>query len=359
MLAEIIPKIAGFDKEENYKFNPRPSLAGPERCLRQMVYWGLGRPRDPISDRLFLTMDDSRWHEELTLDWLRKSGFVVHSEQMVVNCPSPMGKGSIDGIITDMVGKDYLLEHKALSHFSFQAIWDGRFPKDYFTQTAIYLWGLQEVNPQITEAILLIKNKNTAQYLEFKLEYNKQVDILKILEMVSSIGDERKYPDTVYENIVKSACQKFDEVLAYVKDKKLPKRPFDLNERNSYPCSYCGWKEICWQGIEDEFKQLAVGKELAGDIEDLCGHYQELKMHIDNMDKEKDELKGKIKNILAEQGVREGLVGDRYIITLRLQKREWIDKELIPEVERTKYLKVTQSEILNIRNQSKKKGGEK
>ena len=79
MLAEIIPKIAGMEQNE-WDFKPRPSSAGPERCIRQMVYHGLGFPSEPLSGRAILVFDDSSWHEELTLDWLRKSAFKIHSE---------------------------------------------------------------------------------------------------------------------------------------------------------------------------------------------------------------------------------------------------------------------------------------
>ncbi len=93
MIAEVILKVAGFEKED-YPYRPRPSCAGPERCLRSLCYWAQGYKRKKPSDRFYAVMDDSSWHEELTLDFLRKSSFKVHSEQMVVECGELIHKGA-------------------------------------------------------------------------------------------------------------------------------------------------------------------------------------------------------------------------------------------------------------------------
>lgn len=163
MLAELIEKIAGFEVKES-SYYPRPSLAGPERCLRQLVYMARGVPSKKKEDRFHLVLDDSSWHEELTLDWLRKSAFKVHSEQLEVECGNVIWqgqpftlKGHIDAIVTDLMGKDYLLEHKAINHFSFQKYLEKQYPIDYLTQCCLYIVGLQKLNPEIKDGILLIK----------------------------------------------------------------------------------------------------------------------------------------------------------------------------------------------------------
>lgn len=178
MLAELIEKIAGFEVKES-SYYPRPSLAGPERCLRQLVYMARGVPSKKKEDRFHLVLDDSSWHEELTLDWLRKSAFKVHSEQLEVECGNVIWqgqpftlKGHIDAIVTDLMGKDYLLEHKAINHFSFQKYLEKQYPIDYLTQCCLYIVGLQKLNPEIKDGILLIKNKNTAWFCRWRSRYS-------------------------------------------------------------------------------------------------------------------------------------------------------------------------------------------
>ena len=243
MLAEIIPKLAEFERED-HEYYPRPSLSGPERCERQMVYWGLGFSGNPLPGRTIVLFDDSSWHAELTLDWLRKSVYRVHSTEMRIDCGEKYGiclQGSIDGIVTDILGKDYLLENKSINHFTFQRYWTGELPQDYMSQIALYFRGVQKINPDIHEGIILVKNKNTAQYLEFVMEY--KTDDLLIKEMINS-RNEKKVINTTINNITDLAFSKFARVKKAIKDKNLPKRPY---ESNSWQCEYCAYNKICWE----------------------------------------------------------------------------------------------------------------
>ena len=67
MLADILHKIAEseFSEKKDSKFYPRPSSAGPLRCIRQMVYHGLDHPKKPLQGRAYHVFDDGHWHEEL------------------------------------------------------------------------------------------------------------------------------------------------------------------------------------------------------------------------------------------------------------------------------------------------------
>ena len=65
MLADVILKIAGqFQEEEEHKYYPRPSMAGPERCTRQMVYHGLNIAKEPLAGRAVMIFSDSSFHED-------------------------------------------------------------------------------------------------------------------------------------------------------------------------------------------------------------------------------------------------------------------------------------------------------
>lgn len=328
MLSDIILKIAGFNKrEEDSKFYPRPSLAGPKRCSRQMVYWGLGFPKKPLSDRFFVVMDDSKWHEELTLDLLRKSAYQVHSEQMKVACPKPMKTGSIDAIVTDILGQDYLLEHKAINHFGFERLWKGEeLPEDYLCQMSIYFWGLQEFNPELTKGILLIKNKNTAQYMEYLCQYKKDEDILRILEKTNSMGERQEVKDLEIENIVTNAVDKFKRTLSYIDEKILPKRDYEIDE---WQCKYCPYSETCWENYEAEFMDMTENLELSQDLETSLAYYLETDMHIKEMTKENEKIKDTIKQTMKENNARSALT-ERYSVVLSLITSKRIDKEKIP-----------------------------
>src|SRR3990167_403476 len=324
MLADLLPKIAAETQEPRQPYYPRPSLAGPERCIRALTYDALKTPAATLAGRALLIFDDSRWHEELTADWIRKSAYRFHSEQMRVE--TPVGPGKIDGIITDLLKVDRLLEHKAINHFSFERIWKGQWPLDNLTQTVLYLVGLQQVNPDITEALLLIKNKNTAQYIELLCRYDVMTDTLTVVDVVRSDG-ERQTPGFVMERVTQSAVEKFAFVEQHRAANTLPARPFEYG--TEFPCGYCPWKEHCWEGYQAEFAALATDQALDQDLVDMAAYYCETRGHITEMEKEKDEVKDKIKAALDAKGIRHGKTS-QYAITLSMKERATWDEGQIP-----------------------------
>lgn len=319
-----MPKLAEMEGTKEYDFKPRPSSAGPDRCIRSMVYHGLKIPRNPFPGRAVLILNDSSWHEELTADWLRKSTFQLHSEQMEVKCRPPMRYGHIDGILTDFFKVDRLWEHKAINHFTFQRYWGGEFPMDYLTQTAIYTAGIQrESNPDLKEAILLIKNKNTAQYLEFLCRYKP--DTLTIISKTLSTGETEKL-NFIIPNIVSEACEKFNKTLGYIEKKTLPKRPYDIDD---WHCEYCGWGETCWKNYEKEFELLQTDQMLSNEVGDMVRYRKETSAHRLEMQKEEDELKNKIIKLMENNNIRSGRTNE-YILELKLAEKKNLDKSLIP-----------------------------
>jgi len=327
MIADLIHKIAGMEEEaENgHEFSARPSLAGPERCIRQMVYWSLGFQKQPFPGRTILVFDDGNWHEELTNNWIRKSVYRLHSEQMQVDVRHPMTIGHIDGILTDMNGTDIFYEHKSINHFTFQKFWDtSDLPLDYLTQCAIYMDGLQKIQPEILRGLLLIKNKNTAQYMEYELAYNSRIDELCVRSKIRSTG-EKKQMDVIFPNIVAEATEKFELVLEYAYKKRLPKRQYEIDD---WHCSYCGWGHICWGEYEKEFTELKTDAMLPNEVADLVRYKQETSAHRLSMEKEEKELTNKIKDLMKEVDAREGKAGE-YRCKLTLMKNQRIDKSLL------------------------------
>lgn len=331
MIAEVILKVAGFDRfNGQIPYYPRPSYAGPERCLRSICYEAQGFPKK-LSDRFYAVLDDSSWHEELTLDILRKSSFRLHSEQMVVECGRVTHKGvpftirgRIDGILTDLAGVDRLLEHKAINHFTFERYSSEEFPMDYLTQTVFYFVGLSKIQPEIHEGILLIKNKNTSQYLEFFLDYDILGDILRVVEVIRSDGIRRGGEE--FKGLYRQAIERFEEVEKHRQNKTLPPRQY---EPGDWHCSYCSFEEMCNFSTEEEFTSLSDIEADIHEIEPIVKRYNELSNVKKETEKFLEELKREIREAIKARGLRKASVNG-YVVSLSLQKRHTLDKSLIP-----------------------------
>lgn len=342
MLADLIVKLAAEDQKTNDKFYPRPSSAGPERCIRQMVYHALGFKREPFPGRAMLVFDDSSWHEELTLNWLRKSSYHIHSEQMKVKCRAPMTDGHIDGIFTDLMQVDRHLEHKAINHFSFERLWNGALPLDNLTQTAIYMDAIQQsLNPDLKEGVLLIKNKNNSQYMEYLVDY--ELDRLIVISKTRSDGSHEKINLTI-PNIVQDACDKFYSILDYAKQKKLPKRQYFLTD---WQCEYCGWGQECWKNYSDEFAEMKTGQEFAQDIADKVAYYKELGAQKKEITDEYDKLRESVKQTMRDIEIRQGRAGE-YLLKLSLIEKTYIDQAKLTVEELERATKKTYQERLTI-----------
>lgn len=367
MLAEIIHSIFSMENvEENKPFYPRPSLAGPQRCTRQMVYWASGANKtQSISGRALQVFSDSGWTEETTADVIRKSAFHLHSEQMGItiknafpwmpegtweckvcgeHIPYTACHGHIDYIVSDILGVDRICDHKGINHFSWESYYKGAVPYDYFVQLAIYARGLQQDNPELKEILLLMKNKNTSGYLEFRGVYDNKTDTLKVFEKTTHLG-ERIDVDIVMANITNDAFNKFGEVYKHKFAGTLPERQY---EYDTWICGYCSHKALCWSGWANEHKELASDVELEGEIVDLLKYKSELTLHLSEMKKEEIEIKDKIKGILKESGVRSGKAGD-YIIDWKVGSRKKLDEELLPPGAYHRALIEVPTERLNIR----------
>jgi hypothetical protein len=385
-----------MERKPRGNYYPRPSSAGPERCIRQLVFHGLKVPEDkPIGDRFIMTMDDSSWHETLTEDWLRKTSMSIHSDQMALDCgtlefmPKPtditgyanlnqktirsdiarqlaefiqkekakalIGEalssedmkhrislymkirdhnyrfcpacnqlipinimhGHIDGILTDLQLTDRMYEHKALSSYGFERIWNKEWPLDYFTQSAWYFKGLSAIIPEITEGLLVVKNKNTSQYLDILWRYDLESDIFYVLEMEHSgegkihgtedVDGEKyiiKFPD-----MLKSSYEKFEAVHEAIQAKKLPRRPYAFGTQ--FPCGYCSWEETCWGKYLEEVKGYAKPTP-APEIEELAAMLEDYKAAQEKESagkKEKNLIKLDILKIVEDKQIAKGVAG--------------------------------------------------
>ena len=348
MLADVILKIAGqFQEKEDSKYYPRPSMAGPERCIRQMVYHGLNFPHDPLAGRAVMIFSDSSFHEDLTADWIRKSAFQLHSEQMEVISDFDFDftlTGHIDGIITDLLGNDFLWEHKAINHFSWQKYWDGTIPYDYVAQCCIYLHGLYKDNKNLNRAVLLLKNKNTAAYMEYIIYYDVHQDRATVEQAVNSAGDIKQVHEII-ENAVGKCFDKFSAVNEYIRTQTLPKRQYFIGD--DWHCDYCAYGKTCWEGYKTEFTELKTATMLPDDVADMLRYYKELGAQKTAIESEYKDLAEKIRDTMKEIGAREGRAGE-YIAKLSLIESSRIDKELLTPTEILKATKKSMSERLYV-----------
>ena len=116
MLADLLIKIAGMTAKPEAEYRPRPSSAGPERCLRQLVYKALGTPGKPTGDRFIMVLDDSSWPEELTADWIRKSAFQPPDQQPVVGVEGAVVRDELlDAPDRDMRDRDPVADERVLA----------------------------------------------------------------------------------------------------------------------------------------------------------------------------------------------------------------------------------------------------
>lgn len=305
MLVEIIKKIAEETQEDRQPYKHRPSAAC--KCIRQQVYHAMKIEPKRLAGRALLVFDDSTWHEELTADWLRKSSYQIHSQQLRVEIFDVNGykvSGSIDGIITDILGKDYLWEHKALSMFGFEKI--EKSPTDaheYYMQCALYLFGLRKINPDIKEAILHIKNKNTANYLEYLVELTKS-DVCNVYTLSGTNRDQLVY--TIVQPIV-DAMEKFLAIDKCLETGEIPGRPY---LHDDWHCSYCGWNELCWQGYQEEVENAPQGVDLSSYIpQGTIDEYMQVKSIKSESEKKEKELKKQIKELMEVKNYKSGYVG--------------------------------------------------
>lgn len=410
MISQHMMKIGseGFDKER-HAYYPRPSGAGTERCIRAQVYHALDiLETNGMGDRYALTIQDSIWHEDLSRDLINRSAmFRLHSDQMALDCieldfvkkpnnntdiadenrvkdirvhsiwlhkqgwkwckicnkavPLNMLHGHIDGVITDLAGIDRLWEHKAINFYAFDRYWSGdnEWPIDYFTQCCLYIRGLQKVNPKVNEALLQMKNKNTAQYIDYHLRYDAETDTLEVLEIEHSNGDVRAgvggFALHTVPNILANALERFRQIDAYRLERKLPRRPYGLD--TYYPCGWCGWKDMCAENyIEEAKKRTAASKPLTETlkpdvIEDIQEYYR-VTTQYNQADKRRKQLKELIIDALNEESINRGEVNE-YLVNIGTQTRTYIDKDKLTPEDRAKASYTSTFETLRVTKPNK------
>lgn len=337
MLAEVLLKLAALEAaEREVAYRPRPSCAGPEECPRKFVYFARGVPREPLMDRMAMVLDDSSVHEDLTAKWIEQSGFTLHDRQLRVEIATLTHQGrpfvlagSIDGLLTDLMGRTWLWEHKALSHWSWERYARGeQWPLNYLTQCALYLTGLRKAGWSVSEAVLVMKNKNTSDYLEFRLTYDPDADELRGVERIIASTGERVFfrdGEAVWRRVRAEAIARFDAIEAHWAAGTLPNRPYP--EPQSFPCGYCPYRQRCWQDWQPQ--PLDGRITLTPEDAVLAAEYLALSEELRPKYRRKEELGEQLKLLLKANGAREA-VADNVLVRLERRVQSRVDLDLIP-----------------------------
>jgi len=384
-----MPRIAAEEahEERKAKWRPRCSSAGVEKCVRAEVYKALGVTPAPLPGRTVQIFEDGVWHEEMSLDRIRKSVYTVHSEQLAVNpvyvpgshrgydcsvCKSRVPKdavhGHLDAIVTDPRGLDFVLEHKSASRFSFQRWASGHeVPWDYITQTALYVVGARQIGADVQrQGIVLIKNKDTATYVELIVraptcvgEGEQPTVVESAIVMEGETAVEIDIPDEIRSRprLLGDAVKRMAYVVRHADAKSLPDRPFPIDD---WRCEWCQFSAECWRGYADASKAAASNKPipLSGEDADLAQACAAAGANATQAKKVADKLKKQLKVRLIALGARSAFVASDDLgvdVNLDWRSRKTLDPDLIPPAVKAQAAKVREFEVLTVRAKKKPK----
>jgi len=323
MFAELLLGAAQLGLRTVEPYRPRPSMAGPERCERQMVYKARGVEELAISSRLAVIFKDGVAHEQVTLDLLKTTLFDIHSEQLPIDlhgvldwlegqppyrcsvCTAAHGSpvfipattlhGHIDALARDLFGIDRLVEHKGFVSHIFKRLRDqDKEPLDNFTQAVLYFRGLKEKGLAVDEGALLIKNKDTGVYLEFELRYDYEQDILHV-PVITRSPHEREEINRSYPGLFRTTIEKFRRVHVHTVTGTLPDR---LKDPNDVRCDYCPFQDLCWEGFVAP--PLTEHISFPPQLVPLANEYIQLDRELKPKNKRCEELKDTLMTAMQE-----------------------------------------------------------
>jgi hypothetical protein len=247
MLANVIHAINGTEPHE-ISYTPQPSLVGGKnRCLRATVYWRMGIPRT-LPDRAQSLSEEHKLLKEFTKRTIReKSAYHLSHENIQISCGQVEFMGDttypleayIDGILTDMMNRNYLLQIELVVQKAFEELLAGETFLEELTKSCFLMKGTG-----LTQCVLLFKNKNTSAYMDFLLGYDDGTDTLTILSSSSSTGDVITPLQDNFRGLYRVGLDWFRKVERFAASSELPPRSFS---HNSWQCSYCSYGTLCRQ----------------------------------------------------------------------------------------------------------------
>jgi len=216
-----------------------PSEAG--KCERAILYKALGIPGEPfMSDvRFKFAMGDL---VELLVVYLighaKGISLTDNNTIMEIQIGSRKWRGASDGIVKCLDGKKRNLEVKSTSKWGFK-----------FTKER----GVDDNFGYLTQACVLTRH----------MMQEKLIDVPETVFVYVDRDSMHFHEEIVVFDdfsLAHKADLKFDRVLQAIKDKKVPKRPYQLQKgKLGLQCSYCSHKFTCWvrphQAVTFEMKE--------------------------------------------------------------------------------------------------------
>jgi hypothetical protein len=317
-LHSVESAFAGTGEKDDQAKWERPSLSGPDRCIRELTYRANGTPAAPHSGRLLNLFDNGIWEEEMVLDRLSRAGIEIVERK--VKLATMLGSGEADARVICPDGHFRIVEIKSRSEF----VWKREIEtpsRDAVTQLVAYIEAAYRLGKIDWPSGLLIgSNRGTAQAYEYLIDYDPVAD--KASWTICTTRGDRPI-NGVFEGVIAGQKRKNLEVKAHVAAGTLPPRPYVFG--SEYPCSYCRWADTCWAGYKDE-RGLAVTdavlEQLDPTLLPLVSEYVRIRGEKGEIEKRHKELGEKIKLALVNLSVKSGKIGDDFKVTLRMQERK-------------------------------------
>jgi hypothetical protein len=192
-----------------------------------------------------------------------------------------------------------------------------------------------------------MKNKNTSDYLEFRLAYDPEADELRVLEKIRASEERRVFlgdrPDAVFRGVRAAAIARFDAIEAHWAAGTLPDRPYV--EPQAFPCGYCPYRQRCWEGWEPP--RLNGRITLSPQDAVMAAEYAALADELRPKYRRKEELGEQLKLLLKANGASEA-VTERLLIRLERRTQRWLDPDLVPADIREAATRPVESEWLKV-----------
>jgi len=145
----------------------RMSSAGA--CPKKLGWQRLGKIGTEAPAWLDTAAEEGNWHEQRIKNEMRAADWQVYDEQreIVLEYPTFLLVGHIDGICEDRESNHYLLEVKSMSQFEFDRWMKGKFEvfPAYAAQVTLYMAGTE-----LDKGRYVVKNRSSGYKDEFIIE---------------------------------------------------------------------------------------------------------------------------------------------------------------------------------------------
>jgi CRISPR/Cas system-associated exonuclease Cas4 (RecB family) len=190
-----------------------PSALGT--CLRQMWFGAMRAPTDgdPTGTdllRQYMIFETGTYKHILFQNLCQRAG-VLLTREVAIKSQGKKLLGHADGILK-IDGSKYLLEFKTANSRQYSMI---REPKEgHKKQAMAYMRVLK-----LKAAIIVYENKDTGQLKEYVVVFDLNY----------------------YKKEVRKRVKRY---FRHVDEKTIP--PREGNQANLFPCTYCQWRQVCW-----------------------------------------------------------------------------------------------------------------